>query len=86
MPMGLNCAPDIFQEKMSGLMEGLEYARAYLDDLLYLSKGDFSSHLKHVEAILVRLCNANLKINASKSSFCNTEIDYLGYVVSREGI
>jgi len=23
MPMGINCAPDIFQEKMSGLMEGL---------------------------------------------------------------
>ena len=67
-------------------MEGLEYARTYLDDLLCLSKGDFSSHLEHVETILVRLRNANLKINASKSSFCKTEIDYLGYVVTREGI
>ena len=86
MPMGINCAPDIFQEKMSCLMEGLEYARTYLDDLLCLSKGDFSSHLEHVEAILVRLRNANLKINASKSSFCKTEIDYLGYVVIHEVI
>ena len=34
-------------------MEGLDYARAYLDDLLCLSKGGFLSHLEHVEAILV---------------------------------
>ena len=66
-------------------MKGLEYARTYLDDLLCLSRTDFSSHLEHVEAILVRLRNVNLKINASKSSFCKTEIDYLGYVVTREG-
>jgi hypothetical protein len=27
-------SPDIFQEKMSELMFGLEFARAYLNDLL----------------------------------------------------
>ena len=49
IPMRINSASDIFQEKISSLMEGLEYARTYLDDLLCLSKGDFESHLKHVE-------------------------------------
>jgi len=33
LPMGLCNSPDIFQEKMSELMYGLEFARAYLDDL-----------------------------------------------------
>jgi hypothetical protein len=28
-----SASPDIFQEKMSELMAGLEFARAYLDDL-----------------------------------------------------
>ena len=37
LPMGLSISPDIFQENMSELMSGLEFARAYLDDLLILS-------------------------------------------------
>ena len=86
LPMGIMCAPDIFQEKMSNLMEGLEFARTYLDDLLCLSKGNFDEHLKDVETVLIRLQKANLKVNASKSSFGKTEIDYLGYVVTRNGI
>ena len=32
LPMGLCKSPDIFQEKMNELMEGLECVRAYLDD------------------------------------------------------
>ena len=40
LPMGLCNSPDIFQEKMSELMVGLEFARAYLDDLLLITKGD----------------------------------------------
>jgi hypothetical protein len=38
LPMGIAGSPDIFQEKMLELMETLDYARAYLDDLLCISK------------------------------------------------
>jgi len=40
LPMGLCNSPDIFQEKMSELMQGLEYIRVYIDDLLILSTQD----------------------------------------------
>ena len=33
LPMGLCNSPNIFQEKMSKLMSGLEFARAYLNNL-----------------------------------------------------
>ena len=33
LPMGLANAPDIFQEKMAGLTEHLEFVKAYIDDL-----------------------------------------------------
>ena len=46
--MGLCNSPDIFEEKMSELMQGLEFARAYIDDLLVVSKGDFATHLEHL--------------------------------------
>ena len=39
LPMGIVGSPDIFQEKMSGLMESLEFVHTYLDNLLTLTKG-----------------------------------------------
>jgi hypothetical protein len=64
-PMGLCNSPDIFQEKMSELMFGLEFTRAYLDDLLVVLKDIFESHLT----------SAGLKIEASKSHFCCDDLN-----------
>ena len=87
LPMGLCVSPDIFQEKMSELMVGLEFARAYLDDLLIISKEpEFDKHLEKLEQVLTRLQEAGLKINASKSFFGRTQLEYLGYNISREGL
>ena len=86
LPMGLCNSPDIFQEKMSELMFGLEFARAYLDDLLVVSKDTFESHLIHLEEVFTRLASAGLKINASKSHFCCDELEYLGYLINRRGV
>jgi len=86
LPMGLCNSPDIFQEKMSDLMQGLEFARAYIDDLLVLSKGSFAEHLDHLEQVLIRVSEAGLKINASKCFFCQEQLEYLGYWITRDGI
>ena len=86
LPMGLCNSPDIFQEKMGELMAGLEFARAYLDDLLIISRGSFDEHLEHLELALTRLAEAGLKINASKSLLCRAELEYLGYWITRNGI
>jgi hypothetical protein len=63
--MGLYISPDIFQEKMIELMYGLEFARAYLDDLLVVSKDTFENHVTHFEEVFTRLASAGLKFNAS---------------------
>jgi len=82
LPMGLCNSPDIFQEKMSELMVELEFARAYIDDLLVVSKGNFETHMQHLEQVLTKLAEAGLKINASKSFFCCDELEYLGYLLN----
>jgi hypothetical protein len=76
--MGLSVSPDIFQGKMSELMAGLDFARAYLDDLFIISteKG-FDKHLEKLEKVLTRLSEAGLKINAVKSFFGRTNLEYL---------
>ena len=86
LPMGISNAPDIFQEKMGELVSDLEFARAYLDDLLIISKGSLEDHFSHIEQVLTRLSEAGLKVNVSKSSFCQTELEYLGYWITRQGI
>jgi hypothetical protein len=52
LPMGIAGSPDIFQGKMSELMESLEYVRAYLDDLLCISKLSLENHLEKLEKVL----------------------------------
>ncbi len=39
-----------------------------------------------METVLTRMRVAGLKVNAAKSLFCAHEIEYLGYILTREGI
>ncbi len=78
LPMGIAGSPDIIQGKMLELMESLEYVRAYFDDLLCISKLSLEDHLEKLEEVLRRLCNAGLKVNTAKWTFCALEIEYLG--------
>ena len=64
LPMGLINSPDIFQEAMSTLMDGLEFVRMYLDDCLCLTSGTWEDHLEKLKQVLVRLKSAGLKVNA----------------------
>jgi hypothetical protein len=86
LPMGLCNSPDIFQEKMSELMTGLEFARAYIDDLLIITTGGFMDHLDDLDKVLSRLLQAGLKVNATKSLFGRTELEYLGYWITQNGV
>jgi len=86
IPMGLCNSLDIFQEKMSELMDGLAFVQTYIDDLLCLTKGTFSDHLKKVELVLQRLQKAGLKVNVTKSFFMRSQLEYLGYWITHTGI
>ena len=86
LPMGLRNSPDIFQEKMSELMQGLEFVRVYIDDLLCITTSTYQDHLHKLEEVLQRVKAAGLKVNATKSFFAKTELEYLGFWVTHNGI
>ena len=86
LPMGLCNSPDILQEKINELFAGFDYVRAYIDDLLLMTKGSFKEHLKHLDKVLEKLEEAGLKINATKLCFAAHELEYLGYWISRDDI
>ena len=83
LPMGLCNSPDIFQEKMSELLAGLDTVRVYIDDILHITKGSFEDHLEKLDEVFSRLDAVGLKVNFGKSSFATHKLDYLGYHISR---
>jgi hypothetical protein len=86
LPIGISCSPDIFQEKMSDLMQHLDFVRAYFDDLLVISSGTLDDHVRKMEVFFKLLSDKGLRGNAEKSTFCAEEIEYLGYWISKSGI
>ena len=84
--MGFGGSADIFRAQIMDLMAALEFVRAYMDDLLIITKETLDEHLQKMETVLTRLCDAGLKVNAAKSSFCAHEIKDLGYILTRERI
>ncbi len=65
LPMGIAGSPDIFQEEMLELIESLEIVRAYLNNLLCITKLSPEDHLEKLEEVLRPLCDAGLKVNAA---------------------
>ena len=84
--MGFAGSADIFQAEVGNLMASLKYVRAYIDDLLVITKGSLGDRLAKLEAVFIRLRGAGLKINATKLFFCTAETEYLGYILTRGGV
>ena len=85
VPFGLAQAPAYFQHLMFKVLEGLDFATAYLDDIIIFSE-TLEEHLQHLKAVLRRLKAANLKMKMSKCKFFQGQADYLGHIVSAEGV
>ena len=87
MPFGLTSAPSRFQELMDKVLQGVknQYAIAYLDDVIVYTK-TFDEHLQHLEDIFTRLKAAGLKLKESKCEFLKPRLQYLGHIISTQGI
>jgi hypothetical protein len=86
LPMGFGGSADIFQAQIMDLMASLEFVQAYMDTLLIIMRGILDEHLQKMETVLTRLRDTGLKVNVAKSLFCAHEIEYLGYILTREEI
>ena len=60
-------------------MQGLEFVRTYIDDVLCITASTFEDHLAKLDTVLERIQTAGLKINPRKSFFAQPELEYLGY-------
>jgi hypothetical protein len=87
MPFGLCNAPATFERLMELVLAGLPWnvCLVYFDDILVHAK-TFDEEVTHLREVFVRLRKANLKLNLKKCELFRSEVQYLGHVVTRQGI
>jgi len=91
MPFGLTNAPAVFQRLMQRVLGGLnpeagpDFVAVYIDDVLIFSR-TISEHLSHLQAVISRIEEAGLKLKPSKCYFARQEVEYLGHLVTPEGL
>ena len=61
--MGICNSPYIFQENMNEMFRGFEFIRAYIDDLLIITKGYWYDHLKKLEWFLQTVKDKEIKFS-----------------------
>ena len=85
VPFGLAQAPAYFQRLINEVLTDCNFAMGYLDDIIIFSKTE-EEHLQHLEEIFEQLRKAGLKLKLQKCSFFKKHIQYLGHLISDEGI
>lgn len=87
MPFGLKNAPSTFQRLMNYVLRNYNnrICIVYMDDILIFSSS-IEEHTKNIRTIFSVLRRANLKIQVDKCNFMKKETDYLGYVLTENGV
>ncbi|UYV65508.1 K02A2.6-like [Cordylochernes scorpioides] len=85
MPFGLANAPSYFQSVMDRVLSGIGGVICYIDDVL-IATASIEEHMAFLKTIFARLSKYNIKLKKEKCLFLQKEIEYLGHLVTGEGI
>ena len=85
MPFGLSNAPAVFQRLRLNPEDGQAFVSVYIDDILIYSRS-LEEHITHLRLVLERIKDAGLKLKLSKCAFVRQEVEYLGHVLTPEGL
>jgi hypothetical protein len=87
MPFSLCNAPSTFQSLMNHVFHPFlrHFVLVFFDDILIYSK-TWTKHLAHVDRVLHLLSQHQLFLKQSKCAFGTSEVEYLGHLVSKDGI
>lgn len=87
LPFGLTNAPATFQGLMNDIMRPYldQFVIVYLDDICIYSKSP-EEHVEHVDKVLSVLRKHKLYAGLDKCTFGVQEMEFLGHIVSKDGI
>ncbi|CAK1600392.1 unnamed protein product [Parnassius mnemosyne] len=82
---GLSSSPGIFQKHLEELLTGLPKVGVFLDDVI-ITGPDSRSHIKKLYKVFERLQSHGLRVKKEKCVFFAESMNYLGHVISKEGV
>ena len=87
MPMGLCNAPATFERLMNKVLSGLSWktCQVYLDDVIVFGN-NFETTLERLRGVFDRLRASGSKLNPLKCKLFQKSVNYLGHVVSSDGV
>ena len=86
LPFGLTNAPATFSRMMNQIfLNHQDFVIVFFDDILIFSRSH-EQHKQHLHTIFELLREHDLYANPDKSQFFQTQIEYLGHIVSSDGI
>ena len=87
MPFGLCNAPATFERLMETVLRGLQWETClvYLDDVVIFGRSE-EELLARMDDVFTRLTRAGLKLKPRKCHLFARQCDYLGHVISGDGV
>lgn len=85
LPFGITSAPEVFQRKMTEILDGLQGIQNLMDDVLVYG-ATREEHDNRLRAALQQLARSGVTLNPGKCQFGVTEVSFLGVILDKDGI
>ena len=85
LPFGITSAPEHFQRRMADILQGLDGVVCLMDDVLVHGRTQ-QEHNERLHAVLEKLQASGVTLNREKCSFSQSQVRFLGQVLSQSGI
>jgi deoxyuridine 5'-triphosphate nucleotidohydrolase len=87
MPFGISTAPAVYSRFIAAAMNplGSEICQSYLDDVISYNK-EVAAHVPQMREVFTAHRTAGIKLKAKKTQLFQRRIQYLGHLLSEEGI
>lgn len=87
IPFGLTNAPSTFQSLMNEVFKDYlrKFVLVFFNDILVYSKSR-EEHSQHLTMVFQKLQQHDLKVKLSKCAFGTSSVEYLGHIISANGV
>ena len=83
-PFGISSISEHYNRRLDEAFRGLHNYRRVVDDVVIYDDNE-TSHVTHVRQFLQRCADKGVSLHKDKFKFCETEVTFAGFKLSREG-